>query len=371
MENKCFDKVISKLKENSQECKKVLVGFDGFVDEIIYVVDKRYDHQTYKRLEYLDDYGKKISAAAGLSLNVEMLPIQKKIGGNGPIMANSLSNLGVSVTYIGALGADEVHPVFRSMQERIETISVSDSGFTDAIEFLDGKLISCKLEGLKGVTWENIKNKISPPELAKRIDECDCIGFVDWTLVVHTTAVWQGIITEVFPLLKNHNKRKLMVDLADPEKRTPEDIIEAIKCVEKFEEKFEVILGLNEKEANEIADLYDIPKGQERELLAMTKAIAKKVKVTTVVVHPVKSACAVSGEEIAIIDGPYCKVPKLTTGAGDNFNAGFLYAQMNKFDLQESLTIGCANSGYYVREGNSPDTNKIINFIVDWSQSKV
>ena len=371
MDNKCLEKVASKIKECGQSRQKVLIGFDGFVDEIIYVVDKRYDHANYKRLEYLDDYGQKISAAAGLSLNVEMLPIQKKIGGNGPIMANSLANLDAKVTYIGALGASEVHPVFQPMKERMETLSVADPGFTDAIEFLDGKLISCKLEGLKGVTWDNIKKKITPLELARRIDECDCLGFVDWTLVVHMTAVWQGIITEVFPLLQNHNKRKLMVDLADPEKRTPEDILAAIKCVEKFEEKFTVILGLNEKEANEIADLYDLPGGDGRELLALTKALAATIKVTTVVVHPVKQACAVSGEETAIIDGPYCHSPILTTGAGDNFNAGFLYAQMNNFDLQESLTVGCANSGYYVRSGVSPTTTEISDFIIDWSQSKI
>jgi len=162
-----------------------------------------------------------------------------------------------------------------------------------------------------------------------------------------------------------------MVDLADPEKRADTDIKEALRCIEQFEEKFAVILGLNEKEANEIADLYDIPKEKKGDLVTMTKSLAEKINVTTVVVHPVKQACAVSGAEIACLDGPYCKAPKLTTGAGDNFNAGFLYAQMQGFSLTESLVVGCANSGYYVRHTVSPTIAELSHFILDWLHDKM
>ena len=48
------------------------------------MVDKRYDAEHFERVNYMEDYGKKICKAAGLSLNVEMVPVQTKLGGNGP-----------------------------------------------------------------------------------------------------------------------------------------------------------------------------------------------------------------------------------------------------------------------------------------------
>ena len=45
-------------------------------------------------------------AAAGLSMNIEMVPHESKIGGISAILANSLSLLGMDLTFIGACGED-------------------------------------------------------------------------------------------------------------------------------------------------------------------------------------------------------------------------------------------------------------------------
>ena len=62
----------------------------------------------YDRIRYLADYGKKVYDAKGLSMNIEMVPVKKKLGGNGPIFANSLAKHGFQVTYIGALGKGKI-----------------------------------------------------------------------------------------------------------------------------------------------------------------------------------------------------------------------------------------------------------------------
>ena len=46
--------------------------------------------------------------------------------------------------------------------------------------------------------------------------------------------------------------------------------------------------------------------------------------------------------------------PKISTGAGDHFNAGFCLGRVLGFWLAESLCAGVATSGYYVRTGE-PD----------------
>src|SRR4026209_2020101 len=88
------------------------VGLDGFVDEIIHVVDKRDDAETYQRLPTIEALRHRAGAAAEKSTNIEEVSQRTKLGGNGPSMANALARLGIKVTYVGALGYPIMHPVF-------------------------------------------------------------------------------------------------------------------------------------------------------------------------------------------------------------------------------------------------------------------
>lgn len=80
------NELIEKLKWAQTEKLNILSGFDGFVDEIIHVVDKRIDKDNYIRVKTIEDYGHKILNAAGVSSNIENVVVQRKMGGNGPIL---------------------------------------------------------------------------------------------------------------------------------------------------------------------------------------------------------------------------------------------------------------------------------------------
>src|SRR5882757_7289560 len=92
---------------------RALVGLDGFVDEIIAVVDKRHVDGRYEPVRTIGAMADKIRAASGESSNYELIVTRRKLGGNGPIMANALACLGFDVTYIGNLGYPDLDPVFR------------------------------------------------------------------------------------------------------------------------------------------------------------------------------------------------------------------------------------------------------------------
>ena len=95
-----------------------VVGLDGFVDEIIAVVDKRLDRDRYEPMKTISVLGQKVLNAAGQSSNYELHVKQTKLGGNGPIMANALGAAGLQVTYIGSLGYPTLHPVFTELARR-------------------------------------------------------------------------------------------------------------------------------------------------------------------------------------------------------------------------------------------------------------
>jgi hypothetical protein len=84
---------------------QVLVGLDGFVDTILHVVAKRESATKYTRMDKMEEFARRINAAAGQSANFEMVTQMVKLGGNGPIMAHALGSYGTKVTYIGNLGS--------------------------------------------------------------------------------------------------------------------------------------------------------------------------------------------------------------------------------------------------------------------------
>ncbi|MDR2648638.1 MAG: carbohydrate kinase family protein [Clostridiales bacterium] len=361
----------SKLESLKGFSLNMIIGVDGFVDEIIHVVDKRQDFNNFTRIGLIEELGDRIVKAAGLSANIEFVVQQTKLGGNGPIYSNALIEYGVSLTYIGAIGLPDIHPVFKPMADRTAAVySLCDPGHTDALEFTDGKLMLGKYSGLSVITWERFKEVLGGADkIAEIIRQCHLFGMENWTMVPNMSGIWEGLINEVFPLLPDKDEKPIaFFDLADPEKRTKTDILNAMALIGKFESKFKTILGLNEKELYEIAAVFGV---NENSLKSAAEAVYKKLGVYCLVVHPTKEAICVINNEYYQADGPYCAQPKLTTGAGDNFNAGFCLAQSLGLDPLSSLLLGVSTSGYYVRNAQSPNFENLLNFLRDWQNGNI
>jgi sugar/nucleoside kinase (ribokinase family) len=342
------------------------VGLDGFVDEIIAVVEKRSDHEHFDAVHTIARLAEKIRAAAGESSNYELVVKQMKLGGNGPIMADALAAAGIDVTYIGNLGYPNIHPVFEEFSKRAKVISIGEPGHTDALEFDDGKLMLGKLTPLGDVNWDNLISRVGKEKLLRVLGQSRLIGMVNWTMLPHMSRIWAKLLDEVIPNMERH-QRRLFIDLADPEKRTHDDIMDALKLLTRFNDQVDVILGLNLKESTAIADVLGLP-GQanpEPHIEETAKAIRKELNVACVVIHPRRGAAAATETESASFKGPFVEKPKISTGAGDHFNAGFCLGQTLGFSLEESLCTGVGTSGYYVRSAVSPSATQLAEFIAD------
>jgi ketohexokinase len=345
------------------------VGLDGFVDEILHVVDKRENAEVYQRLATITHLSDRLAAAAGKSTNVELVNQITKLGGNGPIMANALASFGMKVTYLGVLGHPNLHPVFEDFARRAEVHSIGAPGTTDALEFEDGKVMVGKHLSLKQVTWDNIQKRFGRDRFAGKFAAADLVGFVNWTMLPYMSDVWESILTEICPGMKSP-RRVIFFDLADPEKRTREDILRALELIGRFEQYFNVILGLNEKEAYEVGDVFGIrPEGATPEALSdLCLKIALRLKSGTLVVHPVSYALAISNQKVDMVEGPFTAKPLITTGAGDHFNSGFCLGRLLGLDNQMSVLTGVTTSGYYVRTAQSPSIEQIAAMMLEPAQ---
>ncbi len=343
------------------------VGLDGFVDEIIHVVDKREDAETFQRLATIGALATRLAGAAGKSANLELVNQLTKLGGNGPIMANALAGFGLRVTYLGTLGYPVLHPVFGPFAQRAEVYSVAEPGHTDALEFDDGKIMLGKHYPLKEVTWENIKARFGREKFEARFRNSDLVGFVNWTMLPCMSELWTALLRELCPAL-NGPRHLLFFDLADPEKRTREDIGQALNLISSFEKHFDVLLGLNEKEAGEIGAVLGLdsrdrtPAGLSR----LAREIHGRLAINTVVIHPVTFALAAGRGGVSLVEGPYIAKPLITTGAGDHFNSGFCLGKLLGFDHELSLLTGVATSGHYVRTGQSPGLPDLAGMLRAW-----
>src|SRR5262245_12140349 len=191
----------SQLQDSSKRAAQMtaFIGLDGFVDEILHVVDKRESAEKYLRLPTIAQLAERLAAAAGRSTNVELVSQLTKLGGNGPIMANALASFGMKVIYLGILGYPNLHPVFADFAKRAQVHSIAEPGYTDALEFEDGKIMLGKHQSLKQMNWENIKSRFGQDKFAASFGTAELVGFVNWTMLTCMSDIWDSVLKEICP----------------------------------------------------------------------------------------------------------------------------------------------------------------------------
>jgi len=365
MREKCAAALSDNVKRASQ--MSAFVGLDGFVDEILHVVDKRESAEKYSRLPTIAQLAARFAAAAGRSTNLELVGQLTKLGGNGPIMANALASFGMKVSYLGILGYPNLHPVFADFAKRAEVHSIAEPGYTDALEFEDGKIMLGKHDSLRQMNWENIKARFGLEKFSALFGQSDLVGFVNWTMLTAMSDIWSAVLGEICPNMKA-GRRKIFFDLADPEKRTNEDILRALELIMAFQKYFEVILGLNEKEGHEIGRNLGlkINDSSPEALQKLCQEIRTRLQVDTIVIHPTSYALACGPDGSFMVEGPFTPKPKITTKTGDHFNSGFCLGKLLGFSTDQCLLTGVTTSGFYVRSAQSPSMPDLASLLKNW-----
>ncbi len=349
--------------------QRAIVGFDGFVDLIVTPVGlRRAQGAAFTPIDTLTEFGERVVGAAGKSTNIELYPRAEKLGGNGPIMANALLAGGADVTYIGALGQPQVHPVFAAMARKARVISLCAPAHTTALEFTDGKLMLGAMRSLDEVTYDRICATMGESAFEAELAAARLIALVNWTMIPNMTALFDRLAERLLPRLPASADRIFFFDLSDPEKRAPDDLRAALASIARFEKSGRVTLGLNLKEAQQVAAALRLPPTSEDEagLCAMAAEIRTRLAVATVVIHPRESAACATAAGTAWVPGPYAERPLITTGAGDHFNAGFTTGQMLGLEPEACLTLGVSFSGHYVRTAESPSLEAAETFLANW-----
>lgn len=332
--------------------KRAAAGFDGFVDSIVKVVNYKSAGEGTVFFNHIKEFGDYISAKSGSGFSLESEELLQKLGGNMPIMANALARCGVIVDCIGALGVPTIAPAFTHMHPGCRLHSFTNPGFTTAMEFADGKLMLAQMTDLNNSNWHSITNTVGLQALKEIFLNADLISLVNWSELDHSNNIWQGLLADVFEDAAKTN-REFFFDLSDCSKRKPEAIKAAISLLQQFANYGKVTLSLNRNEAK---ILYQTLIGdQPADLTSIGNQLFTTLRVDTLIIHNAKLSIAWDNHGHYLSEPVFIAEPKFSTGAGDNFNAGYCVGKLLGLDNEQCLILANSISNRYITTGQSPD----------------
>ena len=382
-------KALRNYEESGHEFK-ALVGFDGYVDKIQKVVRTKNGTASvyFDTITQIADY---VTTLAGVSGQMEIRNLELKLGGNAPIMANSLGVLGIKNTCIGTMGYPDLNNVFEEMNPNCEVISIAEPAQTNAMEFTDGKLIFSEVSTFEQLTWTYVAAVAGIDNVTKWIYESQLIAFVDWANLNHCTDIWQGILEDIIvnlnpePSEKERNTfyfssenlfrgdsngmrhKNFFFDLCDPSKRSKEDILSGLAVINRYKPYGKVTLGMNENEARKIFAALDGENSELSDLQIITAFIFSKLTVHQVLVHPIGRSIISNKNGVFEVKGRLVPEPRILTGGGDNLNAGFCLGLVLDLPINQTMLLGMATSGAYITNGVSPEIRDLINYLEVWA----
>jgi hypothetical protein len=350
----------------------VVAGLDGFVDELIEVVDERQGLDAYRPVPTIARFAQLLAAAAGRSSLREIVVKRVDPGGCAVNLGDGLAHLGVGLDYFGTLGEPH-HPAFADFAAHCRSCRSLgvDPGHTLALEFHDGKYMLSSMSQLGDFTPDLLRARLADGEFARACAQAHLIALTNWTLYPHMTECWKLLQDQVFAALPQ--RPWFFIDLVDPRSRSRDDILAMLNVLSRFERFGPTILGGNLNESNVLANLLDIPQVHEEgpAVADQAAALRQKLQLREVAIHCIRGGAVAADDGVAWTDGPYTPHPRKSTGAGDRYNAGYCLGRLLDLDPVSRCTLGAGSSGYFVRNAHSGTLDQIADLLQTWAAGEL
>ena len=348
-----------------------VAGFDAFVDENIRVVEERHSEESYTPVATIADFAEWAARSAGRSGSREFV-FAREAGGCTYNMGDGLATLGVPLHAFAGVG-DPPHPVFGEFLGKCASIDAlgMEPGRALAYEFEDGKLMFCAFNHFARFTPDHLRAQTADGAFRAACERAGGIALTSWSVYPHMTECWRCLYDEI---LSGIGRRPhFFFDLADPASRNPAELVAMVDSIGGFERIGRATLSLNGNEANQLARALGLPEADDtpEAVEAQAAAIRGRADIGEVSIHLVGGATTVTSGDAVTVEGPYCAKPRRSVGAGDRFNAGFFAGLLLDFEPAERLALGCASSGFFVREARSATLAELARFLREWHAGRL
>ena len=240
------------------------------------------------------------------------------IGGSGGIFSAVLSRLGVETYIISEIGNDHfgrfLMDKLREFGVNTDLIKVSENkntGITVTASYPEDKYQMSELITINTMNFVKIQKDI--------IEDTNHIHFTSYYMMKNLIPKYMDIIKEI---KKINNSITFSIDTNDdPDDNWNDNLLAVLKNID--------ILFLNKKEALRISGSTDI-KGAVEMLNDLVDMVVIKL-------GSKGSLARLTGD---LIEAKALKIDFLdSTGAGDNFDAGFIYGYLKGLDTESTLRI--------------------------------
>lgn len=333
--------------------KKMVVGFDGFIDTTVRPI-RQSATQTTDTIYFdtIKEFGEFLVGKAGKSCSIELTVEQKNVGGNLSFLTQAVGTLGATMTSIGMLGKNgNIQEMFHSLPSQL--YSFADPGEAMCLEFKDGKIMLAPTYELAEEAWELIQKETNQktPEL---LQAADLTAMLNWSELTFSQELWEKVYQVAFST--GSKERYVFFDLCDISRKSKEEIHSVLSLIGKFSEKNTGILSLNENEALMIG---------ERIFTNLTNFtdialdICKNYRIDEVIIHATKKSLIATKRGVYEQATTFVENPKKTTGAGDHFNGAICFATLLALSDEERITFANDVGNFYVRNGYSPTVEEL------------
>ncbi len=352
MNRNLIQKILSQFQ--SLEQKKVFAGFDGFIDTIVKpVLTSGGDSGNMDYFKTIDEFGRFISAHAHKSSSIELDVMDRRIGGNMPNFTKALGTLGLDISSIGMLDNENggIDPIFKTLPGKL--YSYAPAGTATAMEFNDGKILLAPGYSLKDDPVKLIKKALAPKTIPELVREFDLMVFLNWSELPYSSSVWQAFFDEVCAAGKVNKDGFVFFDLCDFNRRTRDELSGVIKLMKQFTQYRTTILSLNK---NEASLLYERTRGEIPQAIDMDdllKYLQDSFQIDEIIIHQHHESLLICSE--GLVKSPVMRIenPKISTGAGDNFNAAYCFARLLDLTPLERLRFANLYAQNYIAIGKS------------------
>lgn len=337
----------------------VLLGCDGFVDEVYKIVDVRQNLSEYSPMDNMQVFGELVVKRTGGGLGLEIVPKRRCSGGFTPNTGRIGAFLGIKPTLIGLYGAKDIDPAFEEFKENCNLLSLGDPALTLVLEFSNGKVLMSALKAVANLTWTDLVAFFGEAKLKELFSGVDILGLGYWSLTPDFDNFLKGMLSQYEG---STPPKRMFFDFADINKKANESFLESLGLIKQFNDKIPMTMSLNEHEGAELFTRFGIEcKEDPAEIAVDLKAVRQKIGIDELVIHTPQFAVA-SSEKLgeAQAQQEFQKNVIRTAGAGDSFNGGYVAACLGDLSLKERLVVANAATAFFVTHATAPTKEEML-----------
>ena len=344
--------------------RRVVFGFDGYLDRVREVVADRTGPTSHERLPRLAGFRDRLdrSVTAGSSLTFEWLEDGRRTGGHTCHLARAFGTWGFEPTLIGSYG-DPVHETFESEFGAYDLVSMGEPGITDAVEFDDGKLMLTEVGATMTLDWGTLDDRFGHDRLLDRLDGAALLGVGYWSETPSLPDILDGLHARWDEIADPPDT--VLLDPGDVRKLDADGLRAGRAAVGRLTDVADVVVSANRAETAVLADAYD---GEaDREFGAAAEAVFDALDPTWFVGHGIDRSVVVTDDATDGVAVPTVAEPAMTTSSGDHFNAGLALGVVTGLDPAAAVVVGNAVAGHFVRTADQPTLAEVRAFVADYA----